>query len=250
LEAKNIRHANQGAAMFRIRTSIAALMAGVFFIAVAIASLLNPSPLWASCLFMFAVALMSAAILGICAGRQKTRMTWAGVAIFGWVYLGIVFGPLKNGNDTTIPALPTMIVYEYVLRERVLPKPKNNGVFKSLNEAQTLSAYNQIVSMNLEVESLLDKPSNTSTRSVLGDMMDLRRVVHSLGAIGFAFLGGYSEGSCILAALSKIHNPLVAATSSIASSRSSTRPVSYCRILGLALWRLVVRRHHGVTAIL
>jgi hypothetical protein len=72
--------------MFRIRTSIAGLMAGVFFIAVAIASLLNPSPLWASCLFMFAVALMSVAILGVCAGRQKTRMTWAGFAIFGWVY--------------------------------------------------------------------------------------------------------------------------------------------------------------------
>jgi hypothetical protein len=72
--------------MFRIRTSIAGLMACVFFIAMAIASLLNPSPLWASCLFMFAVALMSAAILGVCAGRQKTRMTWAGVAIFGWVH--------------------------------------------------------------------------------------------------------------------------------------------------------------------
>jgi hypothetical protein len=102
----------------------------------------------------------------------------------------IVFGPLKNGNDTTIPALPTTVVYEYVLRERVLPQSKHNDVYVCVNEAVTLSAYNQIVSMGLEVESLLDKPSNTSTRRVLGVMMDLRRIVHSLGTIGFAFLGG------------------------------------------------------------
>jgi len=180
--------------MFRIRTSIAGLMAAVFFIALAIASLLNASPLWASCLFMFAVVLMSAAILGAIAGRQKTRMTWAGVAIFGWVYLGIVFGPLKNGNGTTIPALPTMLVYEYVLRERVIPKSTsahNKVVSLNLIESDILSAYNSIVSMKLTgAESLLDKVSNTTTQRVLGVMEDLRRVVHSLGSIVFAFLGG------------------------------------------------------------
>jgi hypothetical protein len=77
-----------------------------------------------------------------------------------------------------------MIVYEYVLRERVIPKSPN---YKS--------AYNQIVSMKLNcVEYLLDKPKDNSITAaqikLLEDMMDLRRVVHSLGAIVFAFFGG------------------------------------------------------------
>ncbi len=125
--------------MLRFRTSIAGLMGAVLFVAVAIASLLNASPLWASCLFMFVVAILCAAILGAIAGRQKTRMSWAGAAIFGWVYLGIVFGPFKNANGTTIPALPSSIVYEYVLRERVLPKSEfnqNQSVPISLNDAE------------------------------------------------------------------------------------------------------------------
>jgi hypothetical protein len=181
--------------MFRFQMSIAGLMAGVCFIALAIASLLNASPVWASCLFMCVLSLMSAAILGAIAGRQEMRMTWAGVAIFGWVYLGIVFGPLKNGNGTTMPALPPMILYEYVLREKIIPNTKdadNKPIPLSLNKLGTVNSYNEIINMNLtEAELLLDKPSNASTRQVLlGAMMDLRRIVHSLGAIAFALLGG------------------------------------------------------------
>jgi hypothetical protein len=121
--------------MGRTQFSLASLMAVVFFIALGIAALLNATALWASVLFMFTVALMSAAILGAIACRGRTRMTWAGVAIFGWVYLGIVFGPLPNGNGTTIPPLPTMVLYEYV--------------------------------------------------------MHLKRIVHSFGALIFAFIGGF-----------------------------------------------------------
>ncbi|MDB5352125.1 MAG: hypothetical protein JWN86_3372 [Planctomycetota bacterium] len=94
--------------MDRVRFALAGLLAVAFFIALGLTSLLNAMPLWASGLFMFTVALMSAAILGAIAGRGETRMTWVGVAILGWLYLGIVFGPFKNGNGTTIPPLPTI----------------------------------------------------------------------------------------------------------------------------------------------
>jgi hypothetical protein len=71
--------------MGRTQLSLAGLMAVVFFIALGIAALLKATALWASVLFMFTVALMSAAILGAIACRGRTRLTWAGVAIFGWV---------------------------------------------------------------------------------------------------------------------------------------------------------------------
>jgi hypothetical protein len=164
--------------MERIQSSLAGLMAVVFFIALGFAALLNATALWASFLFMFTVALMSAAILGAIAARGKTRMTWAGVAIFGWVYLGIAFGPLPNGNGTTIPPLPTMVVYEYTLYHNLIPQSK--------------AAYKDVTFNNTnQAESLLDKATLTGKPRVLVDVMHLKRVVHSLGAVMFAFIGGF-----------------------------------------------------------
>jgi len=163
--------------MDRAQLSLADLMAAVLFIALGLAALLNPTALWASALFMLTVALLSAAILGAIACRGKTRMTWAGVAIFGWIYLGIAFGPLPNGNGTTIPALPTMVVYEYTLHNNLVPQSK--------------AAYKDVIFNNTnQAESLLDKATLTGKPRVFVDVMHLKRVVHSLGAVIFAFIGG------------------------------------------------------------
>ena len=104
-------------------------------------------------------------------------MTWAGVAVFGWVYLGIVFGPLPNGNGTTIPALPVMAVYEYILYHNTIPRAKAD--FKDVRFQNSHQA-----------ENLLQKFTQKGTPRVLVDVMDLKRIVHSLGAIIFALFGG------------------------------------------------------------
>src|SRR5262249_46537358 len=149
----------------RTQFSLAGLMAVVLFIALGFAALLNATALWASVLFMFTVALMSAAILGAIACRGKTRMTWVGVGIFGWVYLGIAFGPLPNGNGTTIPPLPTMVVYEYILNYNLIPQAK--------------AAYKDVVFNNTyQAESILDKATLTGKPRVLVDVMHLKRIVH------------------------------------------------------------------------
>jgi hypothetical protein len=164
--------------MGRTQFSLASLMAVMFFIALGIAALLNATALWASVSFMFTVALMSAAILGAIACRGRTRMTWAGVAIFGWVYLGIVFGPLPNGNGTTIPPLPTMVLYEYTLYHTLIPRSK--------------AAFADVTFKNsIQAETLLDKASLTGKPRVLVDVMHLKRIVHSFGALIFAFIGGF-----------------------------------------------------------
>jgi hypothetical protein len=164
--------------MDRAQFSLARLMTVVFFIALGIAALLNPTPVWASVLFLFTVALMSAAVVGAITGRGKMRMTWAGVAIFGWIYLGIVFGPLPNGNGTTIPALPTMLIYEYTLDQYLIPQSK--------------AAYKDVIFENTnQAESLLDKATLRGKPRVLVDVMHLKRVVHCLGALIFAVIGGF-----------------------------------------------------------
>ncbi len=185
--------------MFAIRTSIAGLMLGVVFVAVAIAALVHPTPLWASCLFMAAVTLMATAVLGVIADRQRARMTWAGMAIFGWVYLGIVFGPWTTGNATTIPALPTMLAYETVLQNRMIPPTRSaDGTppVLSIAESEIVTSYDQITISKFDgAEFLIDGPNPTMPgnglmQRILRDMMNLRRVVHSLGAIAFAIGGG------------------------------------------------------------
>jgi hypothetical protein len=113
----------------------------VCFLALAIASLLNANPLWASGMFLLAITVMAASTLGAISGRGKARMTRSGVALFGWVYLGIVFGPFANGNGTTIPPLPTMVVYEYTLRENLIPRSKaayKDAKFHNANQAESL----------------------------------------------------------------------------------------------------------------
>jgi hypothetical protein len=164
--------------MKRFRTSLAGLMAAVLFLAVGLASLLNPTPFAASVLFMVMVTLLSAAVLRALASRGRVRAAWAGVAIFGWVYFGLVFGPLENGNATTIPSLPTMIIYEHILNIRLIPKAKEDFPkvrFKNSKQAETV----------------FDKASLAGTPRVLVDVMDLKRIVHSIGAILFALMGGW-----------------------------------------------------------
>src|SRR4051812_35153027 len=107
-----------------IRSPIAGLRAVVSLVALAFASILNASPLWASVLFLATMALVSTAVLGASFGRERARITWAGVAIFGWAYLGAVFGPFRYGNGTTIPPLPTMAMYEYAATESLIPRSR------------------------------------------------------------------------------------------------------------------------------
>ena len=60
--------------MNHLRLSLAGLMAIVLLIALAFAAHLNAAePLWASGVFMFTVALLSAAVLGTVASRGKMK---------------------------------------------------------------------------------------------------------------------------------------------------------------------------------
>jgi hypothetical protein len=101
--------------MTRLRFTLAQLMAAVIFIGLGFAALRSASPLWASAVFTLTVAVLSAAILGAMARRGRARLTWAGFALFGWIYFGTTFGPWADGNGVKAPPYMTRWVLDYAL---------------------------------------------------------------------------------------------------------------------------------------
>src|SRR4051794_25401759 len=99
--------------MTRPRFSLAQSMAIVLLIGVGIAATQSASVLWASAVFTLTVAVLSTAILGAMARRGRARMTWAGFALFGWVYLGTTFGPWAAGNGVLAPPYVTRWGLDY-----------------------------------------------------------------------------------------------------------------------------------------
>ena len=94
--------------MGRIRVSMSGLMVAVLVAALGLAALRTPTALLASVIFTMTVALMATATLAAFAGGRAARRSWARLAVFGWAYLGIAFGPGAASNGVTPPPFPTM----------------------------------------------------------------------------------------------------------------------------------------------
>lgn len=165
--------------MKRFRVSVAGLMGIVVLAAVGFAALRNPTIVWASGLFTLTVVILCSAVLGAIAVRGPARLTWAGVAVFGWVYLGIAFGIGSEGNGATPPPFLIQALGDY------------------MRDSQSATWMAQINSRPLG-ERFLEAPMITGnlggggTKPVTVTMINwinLRRVVHTLGTMSFALLG-------------------------------------------------------------
>ena len=96
--------------MRRFRFSVAGLMAVILLLAVGMAALRDPAELWASVIFTAAVTLFAASVIGAMAHRGARRFIWAGLAVFGWAYLVISFGPWPGNAVGPPPLLPSSIL--------------------------------------------------------------------------------------------------------------------------------------------
>jgi hypothetical protein len=99
--------------MTRLRFSVAQSMAIVLVVGVGVAALRAASLVWASAVFTLTVLVLLTAVLAAMARRGRTRMTWAGFALFGWVYLGTTFGPGAAANGVTPPPYVTRWALDY-----------------------------------------------------------------------------------------------------------------------------------------
>jgi hypothetical protein len=91
----------------RPRFSLAALMVIVVVAGVGFAAMRSSTTLWASEIFTLTLGMLLVGAFGAMAHRGRTRLTWAGFALFGWAYLLAVFGPWADPNGATVPPLLT-----------------------------------------------------------------------------------------------------------------------------------------------
>jgi hypothetical protein len=110
--------------MMRFRFSVAGLMALILLLAVGMAALRNPTGFWASAIFTAAVALFAVSVVGAMARRGVSRFSWAGLAVFGWAYLIISFGPWPGNAVGPPPLLPSSLLdlfQEYIVSDGKTP---------------------------------------------------------------------------------------------------------------------------------
>src|SRR4051812_41413088 len=85
--------------MTGFRLSIRTLMAAVVLVAVGTASLRSASELWASLVLTLTLGVLATAIPGALFGGRPRRPFWTGVAVFGWGYPALAFGPWSSGHS-------------------------------------------------------------------------------------------------------------------------------------------------------
>jgi hypothetical protein len=154
-------------------------MGFVLFVAVGLAALRSASALWVSATFTATVALLSAAALGAMATRGRPRTAWAGLAVFGWVYLAVAFGPWPGNVDGPPPLLTTPLldaVQDYVVSDGTTPYMTFDLRYR----------YDLVTGFRGKTGAGVAPPPGGWKRV---DLTAYRRVGHSLGAVVFGLLG-------------------------------------------------------------
>jgi hypothetical protein len=129
----------------RLRFSIATLLGVVGLAAVGFAALRSATEPWASATFTATVAVLSTAALGALLCRGRSRSAWIGLAVFGWIYLAVTFGPWPR-NVVGPPPLLTVtlldLVQDYVFSDgktpylTTIPNTQVDQVFDLRGQAQ------------------------------------------------------------------------------------------------------------------
>jgi hypothetical protein len=96
--------------MKRFHFSVAASMGVVLLLALGLAALRANTVMWASVVFTAVVSLFSTAIVAAIAIRGPGRFTWVGMAVFGWIYLAIAFGPWAGGTADPPPFITSWLL--------------------------------------------------------------------------------------------------------------------------------------------
>jgi hypothetical protein len=171
----------------------------VLFVGFGFAALRSGSALWASAVFTLTVAALSAAVLGVMARRGRARMTWAGFALFAWVYFGTTFGPWADRNGVTAPPYLTKWLLDFPQtrtslgpwrdtapsgEELFLPPPR--GLGGGLPPGAWYGAPPVGSSKNARSPV---PPRGFTYTAALPDRHQFRRIGHCLAAILFDLMG-------------------------------------------------------------
>jgi hypothetical protein len=91
-----------------------------------------------SAIFTATIILLSTSIVGATAMSGLARFTWAGMAVFGWIYVIIAFGPWPGNGPVSSQLLMTAVlddIEEYMVSDGKTPyfatdyRPEFQAVF-------------------------------------------------------------------------------------------------------------------------
>jgi hypothetical protein len=168
----------------RLRFSIASLLAAIAFCGISLAALRSGFALWASAMFTTVVAVFSAAILGAMASRGRPRLSWAGLAVFGWIYLAVAFGPWPFNADGPPPLLTVPLL------ESIQDALFSDGKDPYLAEDRR-SPQDRVMNLRGNVGpvtgNLMRPPPPAGYRTV--SLIQYRQVGHTVGAAVFGLIG-------------------------------------------------------------
>jgi hypothetical protein len=184
----------EGTAMrrFRVRVSIAGLMALVLFVAVGVAALREASEVWSGALFALTVAAMAFAGLRAAYREGARRAFWAGFAVFGSIYLALAFAPGAESR----PALVSQRFLTWLHSKVGRDSPTTATI--TLTRGFTFLDGSGTVIGNADHLAMSSTPVTVTTSTAPAtwvwptttDPMTFARVGHCLLAVVVAMLGG------------------------------------------------------------
>jgi hypothetical protein len=92
--------------MTRLRLTIAQLMTVILLVGFGFAALRNANPFWASATYTIAIISILVALLCAFVRKGKARMSWAGLAVFGWAYFLIDLLPNRSVGSLGAGPIP------------------------------------------------------------------------------------------------------------------------------------------------
>jgi hypothetical protein len=114
--------------MFRLRASMAMMLALVGLTAVSFAALRVSSRLWACVCVSSAILALVVSIAGIIYRRGSLRAFWVGFALFGWTYLISSLGPAPfNAWRELLVTAPLLSMLEDQLLDAPTPTMRSPG---------------------------------------------------------------------------------------------------------------------------
>jgi len=178
--------------MRKLRFNIASLLAVILVLGVGFAALRESSDLWESGLFSLTVGSLLISILLAVHRTESRRAFWIGLALFGWIYLGLTLMPSIQSRLITTKALTYLDSKVPGRSSTVTIRFSRTGSPSPNNQVQNLvfAADGSLLFSSSASLRVWDEATGKLLGGWTGTTENFVRIGHSLLALIAALMGG------------------------------------------------------------